>query len=106
MTLLYRDIHGIAVRELRHERHLTIRPTALVNEAYLRLASLREMSWRDRAHFLSMAGRVARQALMDEARKRRTEKRSGGAPVTLSDANLGGNDAGYDALDVDALHRS
>ena len=103
ITLLYRDIHDIAVRELRHERYLTIRPTALVNEAYLRLASLREMGWKDRAHFLSMAARVTRQALVDEARKRRADKRSGGTPVTLSDANLGGKDAGYDALDVDAL---
>ena len=103
VTQLYRDIHAIAVRELRHERHLTIRPTALVHEAYMRLASLTEMQWQDRAHFLSMAARVTRQALVDEARRWRAEKRGGGTPVTLSDANLGGSEAGYDALDVDAL---
>ncbi len=103
VTELYRDIHAIAVRELRHERHLTIRPTALVHEAYMRLARLHEMQWQDRAHFLSMAARVTRQALVDEARRVRADKRSGGVPVTLSDANLGGSDAGYDALDVDAL---
>lgn len=103
ITMLYQDIHSIAVRELRHERHLTIRPTALVNEAYLRLAGLHDMRWQDRAHFLSMAARVTRQALVDEARRRRADKRDGGTPVTLSDANLGSGDAGYDALDVDAL---
>lgn len=103
VTQLYGDIHSIAVRELRGERHLTIRPTALVNEAYLRLAALREMSWQDRAHFLSMAARVTRQALVDEARRHRADKRDGGTPVTLSDANLGSGEVGYDALDVDAL---
>src|SRR5580700_2128444 len=54
-THLYRDIHAIAVRELRNERQLTIRPTALVNETYMRLAGLNQMQWQDRAHFLSMA---------------------------------------------------
>jgi RNA polymerase sigma-70 factor, ECF subfamily len=100
---LYRDIHAIAVRELRSERRLTIRPTALVHEVYLRMISLRELNWQDRAHFLSMAARVTRQALVDEARRQRAVKRDGGTPVTLSDENLGGRDAGFDALDVDRL---
>jgi RNA polymerase sigma factor (TIGR02999 family) len=102
LTHLYRDIHAIAVRELRNERQLTIRPTALVNEAYMRLAGLNQMQWQDRAHFLSMAARVARQALVDEARRRHAVKRDGGSAVTLSDENLGGHTP-YDALDVDAL---
>ena len=103
VTQFYGHIHAIAVRELRNERHLTICPTALVHEAYLRLAALRDMRLQDRAHFLSMAARVTRQALVDEARRRRADKRDGGTPVTLSDTNLGANDAAYDALDVDAL---
>jgi RNA polymerase sigma factor (TIGR02999 family) len=103
LTHLYRDVHAIAVRELRNERQLTIRPTALVNEAYMRLAGLNQMQWQDRAHFLSMAARVTRQALVDEARQRRATKRDGGSPVTLSDENLGSNEAPYDALDVDSL---
>jgi RNA polymerase sigma-70 factor, ECF subfamily len=100
---LYQDIHAIAVRELRSERRLTIRPTALVHEVYLRMVALRELSWQDRAHFLSMAARVTRQALVDEARRVRAGKRDGGVPVTLSDENLGAGDAGFDALDVDKL---
>jgi RNA polymerase sigma factor (TIGR02999 family) len=103
LTHLYGDIHAIAVRALRHERQLTIRPTALVHEAYLRLAGLREICWQDRVHFLSMAARVTRQALVDEARKLRAEKRDGGSPVTLSDTNLGAGDSAYDALDIDSL---
>ncbi|MFM2289682.1 MAG: hypothetical protein RL684_2825 [Pseudomonadota bacterium] len=100
---LYRDIHAIAVRELRSERRLTIRPTALVHEVYLRMVTLREMNWQDRSHFLAMAARVTRQALVDEARRARADKRDGGIAVTLSDENLGGVDAGHDALDVDAI---
>jgi RNA polymerase sigma factor (TIGR02999 family) len=103
LTHLYGEIHAIAVRELRSERHLTIRPTALVHEAYLRLAGLNELRLQDRAHFMSMAARVTRQALVDEARRFRADKRDGGTPVTLSDANLGASDLGYDALDVDTL---
>jgi RNA polymerase sigma-70 factor, ECF subfamily len=100
---LYRDIHGIAVRELRGERYLTIGPTALVHEAYLRLSSLKRMRWHDRAHFLSMAARVTRQALVDEARRRRAEKRNGGIRVTFSDADIGCAATSYDAVDVDDL---
>jgi RNA polymerase sigma factor (TIGR02999 family) len=93
-TRLYQDIHAIAVRELRHERRLTIRPTALAHEAYLRLTPLSSMRWQDRAHFLSMAVRVMRQ---------RAEKRDGGLAVTLKDIHLGSSEAEFDALDLDAL---
>jgi RNA polymerase sigma factor (TIGR02999 family) len=67
------------------------------------MVELREPNWTNRVHFLAMAGRVARQVLVDEARRRRAEKRDGGTPVTLSDANLGGTDAHFDALDIDTL---
>jgi len=100
---LYRDIHAIAVRQLRDEHHLTIRPTALVHEVYLRMVELREPNWQGRVHFLAMAARVTRQVLVDEARRLRAEKRDGGTPVTLSDENLGWSEAHFDALDVDTL---
>ena len=102
LTNLYADIHAIAVRQLSRERHSSLRPTALVHEAYMRLAALREIRLQDRTHFLSMAARVSRQALMDEARRRRAVKR-GGNPVTLSDTHLGEADQAYDALDIDEL---
>ena len=93
-----------AVSELRRENPgNTLQPTALVHEVYLRMVSLRELNWQNRAHFLAMAARVTRQALVDEARRSRADKRNAGTPVTLSDENLGGIDAGYDALDVDAI---
>jgi RNA polymerase sigma factor (TIGR02999 family) len=100
---LYKDMHAIAVRQLRDERQLTIQPTALVNEVYLRLVGLSHLQLRDRAHFLSIAARIARQSLVDEARRRRASKRGGGDPVTLSDANLEPAGVAYDAVDVDDL---
>jgi len=103
LTRLYQDIHAIAVRQLNQERYSTLRPTALVHEAYLRLAGLHQIRLQDRTHFLSMAARVSRQALIDEARRRRADKRDGGSPVTLSDTNLGAPESIYDALDVDEL---
>ena len=67
------------------------------------MVALREPNWQDRAHFLAMSARVTRQVLVDEARRTRAEKRDGGTPVTLSDENLGGNEARFDAIDVDQL---
>jgi RNA polymerase sigma factor (TIGR02999 family) len=105
LTHLYTDIHAIAIRQLNQERNSSLRPTALVHEVYLRLASLRQIKLQDRSHFLSMAARVSRQALVDEARRRHADKRDGGSPVTLSDTNIGDADQAYDALDVDDLLR-
>jgi len=103
LTELYQELHSIAVGQLRDERHLTIRPTALVHEVYLRLAGLSRIRLQDRGHFLSMAARVTRQALVDEARSRRALKRDGGDSVTLTDANLGEKGHVYDVVDVDDL---
>ncbi len=103
LPALYGEIHAIAVRQLRHERHLTLQPTALVHEVYLRLSGLSSLKLKDRAHFLSMAARVSRQALIDEARRRRASKRDGGDPVTLSDTQLGEVNQAYDAIDIDDL---
>lgn len=105
LGLVYDDIHAIARRSLRGERDLTINPTALAHEAYLRLARLNGIQWNDRAHLLAMAAQVTRQAVVDEARRFRAGKRDGGRPVTLCDTNLGGIEAAYDAVDVDQILR-
>jgi len=57
----------------------TLQPTALVNEAYLRLVNLKQMQWQDRAHFFAMAARLMRRILVDFARSRGYQKRGGGA---------------------------
>jgi len=69
--LLLPDLRRIAGRCFRNERtEHTLQPTALVNEAFLRLAKARNVEWRDRGHFLAIAARVMRRYLIDHARSR------------------------------------
>lgn len=102
VEVLYEQMHRIASGQLQGERYLTLQPTQLVNEVYLRLVQLREMEWRDRRHFLAMFSRIARRALVDEARRRRTGKRAGQA-VTLSTQIPLPTVAHVDVLQIDAL---
>jgi RNA polymerase sigma factor (TIGR02999 family) len=77
---LYDELHGLARRFFRNERRgHTLQPTALVNEAYLRLAKGKEGGWKSRAHFLAWAARIMREVLLNHARDRRRLKRGGGA---------------------------
>jgi RNA polymerase sigma-70 factor, ECF subfamily len=65
----------------------TLQPTALVNEAFLRLIDARQVRWQDRAHFLGIAARLMRRVLVDHARSRGYQKRGGGAArVTFTEA--------------------
>jgi len=64
----------------------SLQPTALVNEAYLRLVDLRRMKWEGRTQFFAVSARVMRRILVDHARAKRYQKRGGGAKkVTLLD---------------------
>jgi RNA polymerase sigma-70 factor (ECF subfamily) len=86
--LVYDELHRLARVFFRGERpgH-TLQPTALVNEAYLKLIDIKRVDWQDRAHFFAMAARQMRRILVDAARARRYQKRGGGAVrVTLIDA--------------------
>lgn len=65
------DLHRIAAAHFRRERHShTLQPTALVNEAFLSLASAKRIDWQDRGHFLAIAARIMRRYLIDHARRR------------------------------------
>jgi len=80
LPLVERELHDIARRCMAGERSgRTLQPTALVNEAYIRLVDMRRVDWRNRAHFLAMAARVMRRVLVDAARSRRANKRGGEA---------------------------
>ena len=87
MPLLYEELREIAHRHLKRERSdHTLNTTALVHEAYIRVADLEEMSWNDRVHFLATAARMMRRILIDYARKRNADKRGGGIePETLDE---------------------
>ncbi|MET0650673.1 MAG: sigma-70 family RNA polymerase sigma factor [Pyrinomonadaceae bacterium] len=84
MPLVYDEMRRIARSFISRERpgH-TLQPTALVNEAYLRLVDQNSVTWQSRAHFYSVAASMMRRVLIDHARTRATEKRGGGA-VRLS----------------------
>ena len=75
------ELRRLAAAALINERSDdTLQPTALVHEAYLRLADLPEGAWKDRAHFMALAARAMRRVLVDHARSRNALKR--GARVT------------------------
>jgi RNA polymerase sigma factor (TIGR02999 family) len=75
-----RELHSLARTYLRgHRPHDTLQPTALINEAWLRLLGpSTTIQWGDRTHFFGMAARLMRNALVDHARARRAAKRGGG----------------------------
>jgi RNA polymerase sigma factor (TIGR02999 family) len=88
--LVYDELRRRARHYLRGERpHHTLRPTALVHEAYLRLIRLDQVEWQDRAHFFALAARQMRRILVDSARARQNRKRGGGAVrVTFTESLL------------------
>jgi len=88
---------------MRQERSgHTLQATALVNEAYLRLAGDQQLEWRDRAHFFAVCAQVMRHILIDHARSRGREKRGGGAiQVSLNDALVVADDQIADILSLD-----
>jgi len=96
MPLVYDELRRIAANYIRSERPgQTLQATALVNEAFVRLAAERARHFNGRTHFLAIAALSMRQILIQRARARRAAKR-GGAPqrVTLDDANLSPSDVG------------
>lgn len=87
--LIYEELHRVATALMRRERDgHTLQPTALVHDAYLRLAGQRGMAWQGRAHFFGVAAKAMRRILVDHARRRDAVKRDGGDRVTLDDALL------------------
>jgi RNA polymerase sigma factor (TIGR02999 family) len=97
--LVYDELRRLAASQMRSERpgH-TLQPTAVVNEAYLRLAGDLDVDWQDRHHFVAVAARAMRRVLIDYARRKNAEKRgSGHGPVTLA-GDLVGRDMPLDEL--------
>src|SRR5919205_1001984 len=88
--LIYEELRRLAHHYMEGERpgH-TLQTTALVNEAYLRLADQTNLNWQSRAHFFAVAGRAMRQILVSYARTQQAQKRGGGAfKVDLDEAAM------------------
>ena len=102
MPLVYDELRRIAARYISRERPgQTLQATALVNEAYVRLAAERPREFANKTHFLAIAALSMRQILVQRARARKAAKR-GGAPhrITLDDRNI---EQAHLPADVDVL---
>jgi len=103
VPLVYDELRRIARRCLAGQRSdHTLQPTALVHEAYLRLARRDSLDWRDRVHFFAMAAQMMRQILVDHARKHAAAKRGGNAVTLLLDEeSVVSKQASFDLLALD-----
>jgi RNA polymerase sigma factor (TIGR02999 family) len=86
ISAVYAELHKIAAAYLRRERpDHSLQASALVNEAYIKLAGLTQLDWQNRSHFFGVAARIMREVLVDHARARRAEKRGRGLQLVPLD---------------------
>ena len=87
MPLVYAELHRIAKRHMRNQSpDHTLQTTALIHEAYVKMAGDSGKQWKDRVHFYAVAARAMRHVLVDHARTKQSAKRGGGArPVPLEE---------------------
>jgi RNA polymerase sigma-70 factor, ECF subfamily len=105
VPIVYQQLRRRAAAYLRDERRgHTLQPTALVHEAYVRLADQHHVAWENRAQFFGLASQMMRRILVDHARRRKMHKRSGGfVRVSLDDHALPGPAVDFDVLALDEL---
>lgn len=108
IPLVYRELRRIAGFHLKHEQAgISLQPTALVHEAYIRLVEINRVQWQSRAHFLAVASTLMRRVLVDHARSIRARKRGAGqAVMTFDEALIPSPGRAPDILALDdALHQ-
>ncbi len=103
MPLLYRELRKLAASHLRRSPgYQTLQPTALIHEAWIRLADQTSVNAEDRVHFFGICSRLMRLILIDHIRAKKTQKRGGEVDrVELDEATAGTTEAGQD---VETLH--
>jgi RNA polymerase sigma-70 factor, ECF subfamily len=109
VPIVYDELHRMALRYLAGERaHVSLQPTALVNEVCLRLLGWNDVRWQNRGHFFGVSAQMMRRVLVDIARKRRAERRGGteAVRVPLEDVEIAADDRCADLVALDeALER-
>lgn len=91
LPMVYGELQRLAHYHLQRERSAqTLQATALVHEAYLRLAGQQEKEWKNRGHFLAVCSQLLRQVLVDTARTRQAAKRGAGAARVDFDVTMAG----------------
>jgi RNA polymerase sigma-70 factor, ECF subfamily len=105
VPLVYKQLRRRAAAYLRQERpNHTLQATAVVHEVYLRLAGQKHATWQNRAQFYGVASQMMRRILVDHARRRKMDKRSGRwVRVSLTDLGAAAPDPGFDVLMLDSL---
>jgi RNA polymerase sigma factor (TIGR02999 family) len=103
MPAVYSELRRQAARYLRRERNNhTLQPTALVNEAFIKLIDQRNVRWQNRAHFFGIAAQAMRRVVIDHARARQRVKRGGVQyAVTLDEAMIASDSEPLDVLALD-----
>jgi RNA polymerase sigma factor (TIGR02999 family) len=98
MINVYDELRRLAAIYLRRERtDHTLQPTALVHEAYMRIAVQEGVNWRNREHFVGVAAQMMRRVLVDYARGRRRDKRGGGERLPFAEVE------GFTFVEADEL---
>ena len=99
----YEELRRLAAAVSRHDPSATLSPTALVNEAWIKLADSPHVARTSRLHFKRIAARAMRQVLIEAARRRQADKRGGGADFVTFEDSLGGTSSAADeVLAIDA----
>lgn len=102
MPHIYEELHRLAKGQMRRESAAhTLQATALVNEAFMRLANM-HLDYQDRKHFLATAARTMRRVLVDHARQKKSAKRGGDARnLTLDEQGVAGDFDSPDIIELD-----
>src|SRR5687767_15143783 len=108
IPLVHSELHTIASRYMsREQRGHVLQTTALINEAYVKLAGQRQLDWQNRAHFFGIAAQLMRRILVDHARQEGSVKRGGeAARISLDDVDASPDQPGIDAVDAYAIDRA
>jgi len=102
VPLVYGELHRLAADQMSRNRFsVTLQPTALIHEAFLRVFGNSTPSFNDRSHFLGIVSRVMRQVLVDYARRRQAQKRGSGLQISLEDVV---EEPGQPAVDLLAIN--
>ena len=105
LEVVYEDLRRLAGAYMKNERgDHTLQATALVHEAFIRLVNWENVTWQNRAHFFAVAAEVMRKILVDHARQKNAQKRSGGQKIELHEAISFSDEKEFDVLALeDAL---
>ena len=105
LELVYDDLRRLAAKYMQNERtDHTLQATALVHEAFIRLVDWENVTWQNRAQFFAVSAEVMRKILIDHARQKKSQKRSGGQKIELNEAVSFANEKEFDLVALeDAL---